>query len=68
MAEAKIMTRVFKFNGMSLPDPDVHKTVEEVKEFYSGNYPALNNATVKEGEIEGENMVYNFVANLGTKG
>jgi PRTRC genetic system protein C len=60
--------RVFKFNSIEFDDPDINKSPDQVREFYSGIYPELNNAIVKDGIQEGDDMVYEFNINIGTKG
>ena len=60
--------RVFSFNGMELDDPNPALSEEDVKDFYAGLYPSLNNAYVKSAEPQGDKVVISFVANTGTKG
>lgn len=61
------LSRVFKFKDHVLPDPDIDFSVEEVREFYSIQYPELVSATDKL-EVTDENIVYTFTAKIGTKG
>jgi len=66
--EVKGLPRIFKFDSMTLPDPDIKMSVEEVRKFYSGKYPKCTNATTEGPIIENDSAVYKFVAHVGTKG
>jgi PRTRC genetic system protein C len=56
------LTREFKFKKdgtpVTLPDPNPDFSVEEVMQFYSGQYPELTTATA----------VYSVKTTVGTKG
>lgn len=63
--------REFKFskNGtpVTLPDPDPDMSLEEVLNFYSGQYPELTTATLEEHKIEGNKATYRVKTTVGTK-
>ena len=59
--------REFKYGSMTLADPDPSQTPEEVKAFYAGIYPELNNAEI-ETERKGAKTVCEFRKAVGTKG
>ncbi len=64
----KVIPRKFIFDGIVLADPNPDMSPEDVMDFYSSTYPALNNAVVigpvtKESEVE-----YEFQKVVGTKG
>jgi PRTRC genetic system protein C len=62
------LERSFSFNGLTLPDPDDGMTTDQVRDFYAGTYPELNNAGIK-GPVEQNNQaVYTFNIQTGTKG
>lgn len=66
--KATAIERRFNYNGVALPDPGPGMSVEQVKEFYSTQYPDLSTATFsgpteKEGKLE-----YTFTRAIGTKG
>lgn len=67
MTATKI-TRTFKFNSIDLPDPDPDMTKEEVVAHYASAYPQMNNATVKDNGIEGEQHVFNISTSVGHNG
>lgn len=62
------MNRVFQFHGIRLPDPNPAMSVDDVKAFYSGQYPELTTAIVNGPEAVGEKMQYTFERAIGSKG
>jgi PRTRC genetic system protein C len=66
--ETHILSRVFEFNGVRLPDPDPKLTVEEVRSLYSHQYPDIATATITGPETVGDKLVYRFSRAIGTKG
>ncbi len=62
------LTRTFKLKDVVLADPDINWSEKQVKEFYSAQYPELNNANISAPEYTEDAIVYNFETNLGTKG
>ena len=63
-----IMTRVFQFNGIRLPDPNPAMSVDEVKALYAAQYPELATAAVNGPEAAGDKMRYTFERAIGSKG
>lgn len=62
------LERSFAFNGMTLQDPDASMTTTQVRDFYAGQYPELNNAGIKGPKLENGKNVYSFSIQTGTKG
>ena len=62
------LERSFSFNGMALLDPDASMSTTQVRDFYAGQYPELNNAGVKGPKLENGKNVYSFSIQTGTKG
>lgn len=62
------ITRVFKYNGVTLPDPGHHLTPEGVRDMYSAAYPEIVTAAIEGPEIKGNKEVYEFRRVTGTKG
>lgn len=62
------LTRVFKYNGISLPDPSTDMTPEDVRDLYSATYAELATASVEGPETKGNQLVYSFRKAVGTKG
>lgn len=70
--------RVFEFNGQLLDDPNPNMTTEEVKVFYSDQFPEMLNSVVGSPEmasgsklkykIEGKVQKYGISSTPGTKG
>lgn len=60
--------REFKYNGMALADPGPGMSAEEVRTFYAGIYPELNNAEIEGPTHKGAKAVYEFRRAVGTKG
>jgi len=65
MVEA--ITREFKLDKISLPDPDPDMTAEEVKLFYANQYPELLNAKTEEKTVKGMPVI-SFVKQTRTLG
>ena len=53
---------------LTLEDPDSRKSLSEVTDFYSINYPELTTATLHGPELEEDRAVYRFKTTIGTKG
>lgn len=68
MATTEILERVFEFNGVKLQDPGADKSPEDIRDFYSGIYPELNNAEIKGPKLDGNKQTYTFSVRTGTKG
>lgn len=70
--EVTNLTREFKFKkdgtNVTLPDPNPEFSVQEVLQFYSGQYPELTTATMDSPKIEGNTAVYSVRTTVGTKG
>ena len=70
--EVMNLTREFKFKKdgttVTLPDPNPDFTVNEVLQFYSGQYPELTTATLEGPKTEGKVAVYSVKTTVGTKG
>jgi len=66
------LQREFKFKkdgtDVTLPDPNPDFTVEEVLQFYSGQYPELTTATLEGPKVNGNTAVYSVKTTVGTKG
>lgn len=62
------LTRVFKYQSLTLPDPGRDKTPEQVKQMYSGQYPELATAVVEGPQTKGGTCTYTFTRAVGSKG
>jgi PRTRC genetic system protein C len=60
----------FKKDGtlVTLEDPNPDFSVEEVMQFYGGQYPELTTATMDAPKVEGRTAVYSVKTTVGTKG
>jgi PRTRC genetic system protein C len=60
----------FKKNGttVTLHDPNPEMSIEEVMQFYSGQYPELTTATLEDPEVKGDTATYAVRTTVGTKG
>lgn len=65
VSEAK---RFFFFNSVSLPDPGIEFTVDEVRDVYSAQYPDISTALIDGPDISESGVTYKFIRNVGTKG
>jgi len=68
MLQASPLKRYFAFQGLKLPDPNPTLTPEEVRSFYSAQYPDLATASITGPEVVGDKFFYNFSRAIGTKG
>ena len=68
MLQASPLTRSFAYLSLKLPDPDSKLTVEEVRQFYSTQFPDLATASITGPEVVGDKLVYSFTRHIGTKG
>jgi PRTRC genetic system protein C len=68
MLRASQLARSFAFLGLKLPDPNPKLTVEEVRSFYSAQYPDLATASTTGPEVVGDKLVFRFERAIGTKG
>ncbi|MBI5642651.1 MAG: PRTRC system protein C [Deltaproteobacteria bacterium] len=69
MAEVEVAKRTFKYNSLTLQDPDPGMGPEEVKAFYSSIYPELTQAVIEGPEYDDlQGMTYEFRRAIGTKG
>lgn len=70
--EVKKLKREFKFKKdgttVTLPDPNPEFSLNEVMQFYSGQYPELTTATMDGPKTEGNAAVYSVKTTIGTKG
>lgn len=53
---------------ITLSDPNPELSINEVAQFYSGQYPELTTATIEGPKIEGNKAVYSAKTTVGTKG
>jgi PRTRC genetic system protein C len=68
MAETKRLERVFKFNELTLADPNANFTLKQVLDFYANSYPELVNSHLSEPVIVKDKIEYTFETKIGTKG
>lgn len=66
--QAGVVTRVFYFNGVKIPDPDKSLSPEEVRSVLATLYPDIATASITGPEAVGDKLRYNFVRAIGTKG
>lgn len=62
------MRRVFRYNGLTLADPNPAFSAEQVRDVYQGTYPELTTATLDGPAVEGDAQVYTFTRAVGHKG
>ena len=68
MAEVSKLKRVFKHKDRILPDPDINMSTDDVLDFYSNQYPELNNSKVSGPTPKDDVLEYEFSTSVGTKG
>ena len=62
------ITRRFRYNSITLPDPNPALAPEQVREFYASQYPELNNAVVEGPVTQDAVATYTFTRAAGAKG
>ena len=67
MQEIQI-TRSFKYNSVTLPDPNPALGPDQIREFYATQYPELNNAVVEGPVTKNAVATYTFTRAAGAKG
>jgi PRTRC genetic system protein C len=67
MQEIQI-TRNFRYNSITLPDPNPALGPEQIREFYATQYPELNNAVVEGPVTSNALATYTFIRAAGAKG
>ncbi|MBS1918265.1 MAG: PRTRC system protein C [Bacteroidetes bacterium] len=72
MLQTTNLPRVFLFdnNGVELrlTDPSATMNADAVLHFYSNTYPLLTTAKIEGPEIKNDEVQYNFITTIGTKG
>jgi PRTRC genetic system protein C len=61
-------TRLFRYAGITLPDPDGRLDVESVRSLYAATYPEITTAALTGPETVDGKLVYTFAKAIGTKG
>lgn len=64
----KTIKRVFKYNGISLQDPNPEKTPDQVRALFAPAYPELLNAVVEGPVTKAGVSTYTFTRAAGAKG
>ena len=60
--------RKFKYNSVTLPDPNPALSPDQIREFYATQYPELNNAVVEGPETKDRVATWTFTRAAGAKG
>ena len=68
MLNETVLRREFSFLGVKLVDPNSTMSPEEVRQFYSTQFPDLTTASITGPEVDGDKLKYNFVRAIGAKG
>ena len=66
--ESHVLSRIFEFNGVRLPDPDQKLSPEEVRNLYAHQYPDIATASITGPEAVGDKLRYQFTRAIGAKG
>lgn len=62
------MKREFSFNGVRLPDPNPELSAEQVRDFYTPQYPEISTAAIEGPEAKNGKLAYSFSRAVGSKG
>lgn len=66
--QGSLITRKFKYNGLTLSDPLASKLPDQVRMFYAAQYPELLNSVVEGPVTKSGVSTYTFVRAVGSKG
>ena len=55
------LTRKFRYNSLTLPDPNESMTLDQVREFYATQFPELNNAVTEGPTTENGVATWKFI-------
>lgn len=62
------LERVFRYAGITLPDPNPSLDAEGVRALYAATYPEITTAALNGPDAIGDKLVYTFTKSVGTKG
>jgi PRTRC genetic system protein C len=62
------LRREFRYNGVTLSDPNQAFTLLQVRDFYANVYPEITSADIEGPEQVGAKVIYTFRRAVGTKG
>ena len=62
------LTRKFRYNSVTLPDPNDSMSPDQVREFYATQFPELNNALIEGPTTANGVSTWQFVRAAGAKG
>lgn len=62
------LSREFFYSSIRLADPDRRLSPEEVRNFFSAQYPEIVTATITGPEAVGDKLRYTFTRAIGAKG
>lgn len=72
MLVAKSLERIFLFRekeqDIRLSDPNMDLSPQAVLNFYANTYPILTTAKIEGPEINNDEVQYQFITVMGTKG
>jgi len=66
--KAEVLLREFNYNGVRIPDPAPHMSVEHVRELLTPTYPEIATASLTGPEDTGTMLRYTFNRAIGSKG
>ena len=66
--ESQILSRIFEFNGVRLPDPAPNLSVEDVRAVYAHQYPDIATAAITGPEAVGDKLRYLFSRSVEIQG
>jgi PRTRC genetic system protein C len=66
--ESHILSRIFEFNGVRLPDINPKLSPEEIRNLYAHQFPDITTASITGPEAVGDKLRYQFTRAIGSKG
>ena len=66
--KSQVLSRIFEFNGVRLPDISPTLSPEEIRDLYAHQYPDIATASITGPEAIGDKLRYQFTRAIGSKG
>ena len=66
--KTEVLLREFYYNGIRIPDPVPHLSVDQVRDLLTPRFPEIATASVQGPEDVGNALRYKFVRAIGEKG
>jgi PRTRC genetic system protein C len=66
--QVQALERVFRYNGVDLPDPGQNFSPDQVKDLFTTNFPEMTTAVIEGPTESNGKLMFEFRRAVGTKG